>query len=270
MSTAATSPRPTDDRDEDCILWNRYAMNPTPELRQQLLDRSVPLVRQVARAMAARLPAHVEVDELVSSGAFGLIAAASHFSPARKTRFATYARTRIKGAILDELREQDWAPRSIRQKLRALDRAEGELTAELRRPPLQRELCARLGLCPEELARLERARVQLCPSSLDEPRTDEEDGPCLHDTVEDTRHASDPEHAAHRTAVRQSMARALNRLTVRERLVLQLKYFEELTTTEIAAVLEVSDSRISQLHTRALERLRELLAAEARELQDSL
>ena len=215
-------------------------------------------MKYVAGRMSSGLPAHVEEADLISYGLLGLINAIERFDLAREIKFETYAITRIKGAIIDELRSLDWVPRSVRSRAREIERGVVELEHKLHRPPTDEEVAGHLGITEEEfqdsLAQISRSSV----AALDELWTISSSGGdtvALIDTLQDP-NADDPSLEMTRTEVRESLATAISKLPERERTVITLYYYEELTLREIGEVLGVTESRVSQLHTKAILRLK--------------
>ena len=215
----------------------------------------------VAGRVAAGLPQNIEQSDLVSYGIFGLIDAIDKFEPERGFKFETYAIARIKGAIIDELRAMDWVPRSVRSRAREIERAIAALEAKTGRAPTDEEIAKKVGITVEEL---EESLTDIGRSSiaaLDELWTVSDGGDqiALIDTVEDA-DAPDPQHSLSATETKEAIADAIARLPEREKLVVTLYYYEELTLREIGEVLGVTESRISQLHTKAILRLKARLA----------
>jgi RNA polymerase sigma factor FliA len=240
-------------------LWRLYKEEGDEGSRERLVVAYSPLVKFVAGRMVARLPSHVEEPDLISYGLLGLIGAIERFDPEREIKFETYAVARIKGAIIDELRSLDWAPRSVRARARDVERAHLALEARLQRPPTDEEMADRLEL---SLAEFQRALVEIANSSmlaLDDLWTfaDPEGGAGISilDTLEDP-DAADPESEAQASELKDRLADAIESLPERERLVIALYYYESLTLREIGEVLDVTESRVSQLHTKAVIGLR--------------
>jgi RNA polymerase sigma factor FliA len=212
--------------------------------------------------MASGLPAHVDEADLISYGLVGLINAIERFEPAREIKFETYALTRVRGAILDELRSIDWVPRSVRARARQIERANAKLEHKLQRAPTDEEMAAELDL---SVAEFTAALLQISTSTvaaLDELWTAGDssgDQVSLLDTLADE-NAPDPAAAMDETELRERLAGAIGRLPEREKLVIALYYYENLTLREIGEVLSVTESRVSQLHTKAVLRLRSRLA----------
>jgi RNA polymerase sigma factor FliA len=243
-------------------LWRQFTRTRDRGLRDRLILSYAPLVKYVAGRLGAGLPAHVDENDLVSYGLLGLISAIERFDPDRDIKFETYAITRIKGSMIDELRSMDWVPRSVRTRARQIEHAIAELEAKLVRAPTDEEIAERLGIPEEELneALLEISRSSI--AALDELWTGgsgEGDPVALIDTVED-RLAAEPQQEIAQTEVREALGEAIARLPEREKLVVTLYYYEELTLREIGEVLGVTESRVSQLHTKAILRLKARLA----------
>ncbi|OIV38559.1 RNA polymerase sigma factor WhiG [Mangrovactinospora gilvigrisea] len=243
-------------------LWRTYKRTGDRRLREQLILHYSPLVKYVAGRVGVGLPANVEQADFVSSGIFGLIDAIEKFDPDRSIKFETYAISRIRGAIIDELRSLDWIPRSVRQKARAVERAYAVLEGKLRRTPGEAEVAAELSMPLEELhalfAQLSLANVVALDELL-QAGSDSGDRLSLVDTLRDHA-ADDPEEIAEGRELRHLLAGAINTLPEREKTVVTLYYYEGLTLAEIGGVLGVTESRISQIHTKAVLQLRAKLA----------
>jgi len=239
-------------------LWRRYKSAGDQKARDRLVVAYSPLVKYVAGRMGAGLPAHVDEADLISYGLGGLIAAIERFDLSREIRFETYAITRIKGAILDELRALDWVPRSVRARARQIERGNDKREATLQRVPTEDESAVELGMSTDEFR---AALLQIANSSisaLDElwsPSDSSGDSMSLLDTLSDAT-APDPEKMVEQNELRDRIAEALDRLPEREKLVIALYYYENLTLREIGEVLRVTESRVSQLHTKAVLGLR--------------
>ncbi len=245
-------------------LWRRYKSSADERARERLVVAYSPLVKYVAGRMASGLPAHVDEADLISYGLVGLIGAISRFEPEREIKFETYAITRIKGAIIDELRSLDWVPRSVRARARSIERANAKLENRLQRAPSDEEMAVELDMTVQEF---QDALLQISNSTiaaLDELWTVSDasgDQVSLLDTLQDP-DAPDPAAAMDQTDLKDRMADAIARLPEREKLVIALYYYENLTLREIGEVLGVTESRISQLHTKAVLRLRGRLSDE--------
>lgn len=235
-------------------LWRRYKERADLRAREALLLAYLPLVRYVAGRLSIGLPSHVDPEDLESYGLFGLIEAVERFDPARGTKFETYALPRVRGAILDGIRAETWAP-ALRQRARQLEEAYARLEADLGRSPTDAELAAYLGITPEELARREAEVGASVVVSLEESGAQAGEGQGPLGRLADES-APDPVQEALESERREVLARAVERLSEKERLVITLYYHEGLTTKEIAAVLGVTPARVSQLHSKAILRLR--------------
>jgi RNA polymerase sigma factor FliA len=248
--------------DDTQPLWLEFAKTGDQGVRDRLILTYAPLVKYVAGRLGSGLPAHVDEGDLVSYGLLGLIGAIERYDPERDVKFETYAIARIKGAIIDELRALDWVPRSVRARARHIERAIGELEAKLHRAPTDEEIAGKLGIEPEEL---EESLSEISRSSigaLDELWTISSSGGdqvALIDTIEDTQ-GPEPQSALAQTELKEALGEAIARLPEREKLVVTLYYYEELTLREIGEVLGVTESRVSQLHTKAILRLKARLA----------
>jgi RNA polymerase sigma factor for flagellar operon FliA len=242
-------------------LWARFVADRSPELRDRLILHYAPLVKYVAGRVGSGLPAHVEQADLVSYGTFGLIDAITRFEPAREVKFESYAMARIRGAIIDELRNTDWIPRSVRMKARQYERTVAELEARLQRSPTDEEVAEALDMDVEDVRKFLGQLSLVNVVALDELMTDEEGGgaPRLVDTLQDA-NAVDPQAMAEHGEARQLLGRAVEQLPDREKVVVSLYYFEGLTLADIGRVLGVTESRICQLHTKAVLHLRSKLA----------
>jgi RNA polymerase sigma factor for flagellar operon FliA len=245
-------------------LWRRYKETGDARAREQLVLAFSPLVKYVAGRMSTGLPAHVEESDLISYGLLGLISAIERFDLSREIKFETFAMTRIKGSIIDELRSLDWVPRSVRAKAREIEKANAKLEHELHRAPTDAEVAAELDMSVEDfqdaLTRISNSSVV----ALDELWTLSDasgDQVSLLDTIQDP-DAVDPAQAMDVTETKDRLADAIARLPEREKLVVALYYYENLTLREIGEVLGVTESRVSQLHTKAVLRLKSSLQAE--------
>jgi RNA polymerase sigma factor for flagellar operon FliA len=245
-------------------LWKRYKTSGDERARERLVVAYSPLVKYVAGRMGTSLPAHVDEADLVSYGLTGLISAIERFDLSREIKFETYAITRIRGAIIDELRTLDWVPRSVRARAREIERANQKLEALLQRAPTDEEMAAELDISVSDF---NDALVQISTSTLvalDELWTTNDSGSdpvSLMDTIAD-RGAPDPHALVDQGELRDRIADAIAALPEREKLVIALYYYENLTLREVGEVLGVTESRVSQLHTKAVLRLRSKLATE--------
>lgn len=244
-------------------LWRRYKKQGDDSARERLVVAYSPLVKFVAGRLGAGLPSHVEDADLISYGLMGLIGAIERFEPERGIKFETFAMTRIRGAIIDELRSLDWVPRSVRSRAREIEEAQQKLENELQRAPSEDELAEKLGITTDEL---QGSLLEIANSSvyaLDELWAISDssgDSVSLLDTISDPS-ASDPQDALDTSEIKERLAEALASLPEREQLVVALYYYESLTLREIGEVLGVTESRVSQLHTKAVMRLKSHLQA---------
>ena len=247
------------------VLWREYRATADQAIRDRLIVTYAPLVKYVAGRLGSGLPAHVDDEDLVSYGLLGLIGAIERYDPDRDVKFETYAIARIRGAIIDELRALDWVPRSVRSRARDIERAIADLEGKLGRAPTDAEVAKKLNVSEEELneslSEISRSSI----AALDELWTisgTSGDQVALIDTIEDTE-APDPQGSLSQTELREAIADAIARLPEREKLVVTLYYYEELTLREIGEVLGVTESRVSQLHTKAVLRLKARLSGSA-------
>jgi RNA polymerase sigma factor for flagellar operon FliA len=246
-------------------LWLEYRRTRDKAIRDRLILTYAPLVKFVAGRLGSGLPTHVDENDLVSYGLLGLIGAIERYDPERDVKFETYAMSRIKGSIIDELRAMDWVPRSIRSRAREIERAMTQLEAQLHRAPSDEELSKKLGITEDELADSLTDIGRSSIAALDEMWTVSAGGDqiALIDTIEDTS-GPEPQTALAQTELREALAEAIARLPEREKLVVTLYYYEELTLREIGEVLGVTESRVSQLHTKAILRLKARLSGGGR------
>lgn len=241
--------------EEDQSLWNQYKINHDQRIKDALIMKYASFVKYVAGRIAVNLPSNVEFDDLVSYGILGLIDAIDKYDSDRNIKFKTYAKTRIRGAIFDELRVLDWTPRSIRQKARKLEKAYAKLEGKLGRDARDEEVAEYLNIDISELHKLFDETKKSLLLSLDEIFYDDEEGSSRFDFIEDQK-SDNPQSKIEEAEAKKILADAISKLSDRERMVITLYYYEELTSKEIGKILGVSDSRISQLHTKAILRLR--------------
>jgi RNA polymerase sigma factor FliA len=242
-------------------LWNNYVAKHDPKLRERIIVQYAPLVKYVVGRLAINLPTIVDSDDVISYGTMGLIDAVERFDPTRGIKFETYAIARIRGAIIDALRSLDQIPRTARQRAREIEAAIVELEAKLKRPPYDEEVAAHLGM---EVDKYREAcvRTNVSTLSLDSLlSTDDEDGPGggMRAYAFEDRGSPDPVSTTERRELEVALVGAVKNLPERERLVLSLYYYEELTMKEISKVMEISESRVCQLHAQAVLRLRATL-----------
>ena len=255
-----------DDPREIERLWQELKATGSTAIRDQLIVHYSPLVKYVAGRVAVGLPQNVDQGDLVSYGIFGLIDAIEKFDLERGFKFETYAISRIKGAIIDELRSIDWVPRSVRSKARSLEKAYGKLESELHRTPTDAELAAEMGMTDQQLQATFGQISFIGLVALDEMLGGERtggDSMTLGDTIADR--GDGPMAAYEVEEMRQILAQAINDMPEREKIVLTLYYYEGLTLAEIGEVLGVTESRVCQIHTKSVIHLRAKIAASERE-----
>lgn len=225
--------------------------------RDELILEHLPQIKYVAQRISTKLPSHVELNDLVSAGIIGLLDAIEKFDPNRGVKFKTYAELRIKGAILDSLRNLDWAPRSLRKKSKDLERVYRDLEQQLGRPATEKEVCEAMEITLDEFYELVDQIKGLNLGSFQELSGQDEDrnSEPLVKYIADAPHL-DPFFIFHKSEIQGILGTAVDTLPKKERLVVSLYYFDELTMKEIGKVLGVNESRVSQLHTKAMLRLR--------------
>ncbi len=236
-------------------LWEEYAGTRSPEIREKIILEYAPLVKVVAGRLSMYLGYNVEYEDLVSYGIFGLIDAIDKFDCMKDVKFETYASLRIRGAILDQIRKMDWIPRTIRQKQKRIDAAIKEIETQYGRSATDEEIATLLGITDEEYLDWQSQMKITNVVSLNEFL---EQGSEVPNEAGSTKSAAfdSPEEILERDELKKMLEQALELLTEKERKVIVLYYYEDLTLKEISNILEVSESRISQLHTRALQKMR--------------
>ena len=246
----------SNDLDQIALCWKDYKQTGSPQSRDRLIVNYSPLVKYVASRVASGLPGNIDGGDLVSYGIFGLIDAIAKFDTERAIKFETYAIARIKGAIIDELRAIDWVPRSVRSKARMVEKAIVKLEAKLLRSPSDEEIASELSISPKDLGDILTETRRLGVAALDEIMSGAErgDAATLGDTIADK--GKGPMITFENEETRQLLAFALNRLGDREKMVLALYYYEGFTLAEIGQVLAVTESRVCQIHTKAVMQLR--------------
>ncbi len=236
------------------------------ENREAVIVEHSPMVKYVANRIALRLPPHIEVEDLISVGVLGLIDAIEKYDPARGAKFKTYAEFRVRGAILDELRSMDWVPRSIRKKASQVDAVIQKLQAKFGRPPEDEEVAKELGVSLDQFFDTLNETRSMPVLSLDDLNIVKETGgqqsllDCLAGKVD-----ADPQVQFRLNELKEIIAKTIDTLPEKERLVISLYYYKELTMSEIGVVLNVTESRVSQIHSRTMFRLRTKLKAFAAE-----
>ena len=234
-------------------LWDEYARTKSPELREKIILEYAPLVKLVAGRLSMYLGYNVEYDDLVGYGVFGLIDAIDKYDNLKAVKFETYASLRIRGAILDQIRKMDWIPRTIRQKQKRIEVSIKEIEAETGRAATDEEIAKKLGISDDEYAAWQSQMKITGIVSLDEFM---ESGSEVQAGQSTQRRFEEPEEVIEKSELKKVLSEALELLTEKEKKVILLYYYEDLTLKEISNVLEVSESRISQLHTRALQKLK--------------
>lgn len=237
-------------------LWQEYIKTQSSEVREQLIVEYAPLVRLVAGRLSMYLGYNVEYDDLVGYGIFGLIDAIDKFDYNKNVKFESYASLRIRGAILDQIRKMDWLPRSIRQKQKKIDAAMSKIESEKGHVATDEEIAAELGISLDELINWQGQTKASNLISLDEYT--EAGSEVKMDTVGNA-HFDQPEEVLEKEELKVQLAEAIDSLTEKEKNVIVLYYYEEMTLKEISVILEVSESRVSQLHTKALNRMKKKL-----------
>jgi RNA polymerase sigma factor FliA len=237
-------------------MWHSYIAKREPQMRERIIVQYAPLVKYVVGRLALNLPTVIDSDDVISYGTIGLIDAVERFDPSRGIKFETYAIARIRGAIIDALRQLDQIPRTARQRAREIEAAMIELEERFKRPPTDEEVAKHLNMDVEKY-REACVRTNVTTTSLDALlSTDDEDGGGGKAYAFEDRDSPDPAAATERREAEKALVLAVKKLPERERLVLSLYYYEELTMKEISRVMEISESRVCQLHAQAILRLR--------------
>ncbi|MCI6552436.1 MAG: FliA/WhiG family RNA polymerase sigma factor [Lachnospiraceae bacterium] len=234
-------------------LWEEYTKAKSPEIREKLILEYAPLVRLVAGRLSMYLGYNVEYDDLVGYGIFGLIDAIDKFDSMKAVKFETYASLRIRGAILDQIRKMDWIPRTIRQRQKRIDAAIKRIEAEHGRAATDEEIASVLGISEEEFGEWQSQMKITNIVSLNEFMEQGSEVPAENNK---STHFDSPEEVLEKEELKQMLQDAMGLLTEKERRVIELYYYEDLTLKEISNILEVSESRISQLHTRGLQKMK--------------
>lgn len=242
-------------------LWAAYKQNGSQNLRQLLIEQYLPLVKYLVGRIHTNLPAHVDREDLITYGVFGLIDAIDKYDPQRGVKFETYASQRIKGAILDELRQASWVPRSVSDKLKNLAEVYSRLEQEYGEEVPSSVVAQAMGLTREEFDRIHRHVNWLSVMSLEEFLLGQDENLTVSRVLED-KASPDPVGQYEEKELKEALIKALEELNEKDRLLISLYYYEGLTFKEIGKVLGVSESRVSQLHARALLRLRHKMHVE--------
>lgn len=237
-------------------LWNEYAKTHSAETREKIIIEYAPLVKVVAGRLSMYLGYNVEYDDLVGYGVFGLIDAIDKFDPSKAVKFETYASLRIRGAILDQIRKMDWIPRTIRQRQRQIDTAIKSIESASGKTATDEEIARELGISDDEYTEWQSQMMVTNVISLNEftENTNSEDGGAVRDTIPSKE--AGPEDIIENNELKKALADSIELLTEKERKVILLYYYEELTLKEISNILDVSESRVSQLHVKALSKMK--------------
>lgn len=241
---------------EKVKLWEEYSKTRNQDMRETLILEYAPLVKIIAGRLSMYLGYNVDYEDLVSYGIFGLIDAIDKFDYYKGIKFETYASLRIRGAILDQIRKMDWLSRTMRQKQKSWEAALRKLEAQLGRKPTDEEIAEEMEISLEELCSIEGQSMASVMISLDDCL---EQGRESKELVQESNVFSNPEYMVEQEELKEIIAETLETLTEKERRVIVLYYYEELTLKEISHIMEVSESRVSQLHTRGLQKLKERL-----------
>ena len=238
-------------------LWEEYLKTGNTELREKIIIEYAPLVKVVAGRLSMYLGYNVEYDDLVGYGVFGLIDAIDKFDMSKDVKFETYASLRIRGSILDQIRKMDWIPRTVRQRQRKIDQAIKDIEGATGRTATDAEIASKLGISEDEFNEWQAQMAVTNVVSLNEFQDSGTEAPIKDAAAQDR--IMGPEEVVEKEELRKMLAESLELLTEKERKVILLYYYEELTLKEISNILEVSESRISQLHVRALQKMKEKL-----------
>lgn len=233
-----------------------YRCTMDPQVKDQIIVEYAPLVKFIAQKIASRLPSNIELDDLISCGVIGLMDAISKFDPSRDNKFKTYAEFRIRGSILDELRSQDWVPRSVREKTKQLERAYAKLERDSGKPASDEEMCAELECTMEEFHEMLNKAKSVSLLNIDDSATFSRGDKKLMMGLLEHRRSSNPFSAVNYKGSQSLIREGIKSLPEKQRLVLSLYYFEDLNLKEIGQVLDVTESRVSQLHTQAILKLK--------------
>ncbi len=242
---------------EELELWKDYKQTKNPEIRDRMIKQYAPLVKYVAGKVAVGMPQNVEFDDLIGYGVFGLFDAIEKYDPDKHIKFKTYAVTRIRGAIFDELRSIDWVPRSVRQKSREVEDAIRNVEAGLGRSASDDEIAKEMGLSTKEFEKVMLRVSGTSVLSLNDVwyTGDENESVSIVDSIESP-DGFNPDNIVEKEEVKKVIVKSIQELPEKEKTVLVLYYYEDLTLKEIGKILEVTESRVSQLHTKAIIRLR--------------
>ncbi|HHX59608.1 MAG TPA: FliA/WhiG family RNA polymerase sigma factor [Epulopiscium sp.] len=240
-------------------MWQQYALNQSPEIKEKLIIHYAPLVKYIAGRLNMYLGQNVEYDDLISYGVFGLIDAIDKFDLTKEVKFETYASLRIRGSVIDHMRKMDWVPRSLRKQQKDMERAYTQLEHTLGRPATDEEMIGFLEISPEEFNELIKNTSISTLTSLEQHI---EQGQSSEDIGSTIKIEESPEEHVEQLEMQEMLKNSINQLPENERKVVTLYYYEELTLKEISAIIGVSESRISQIHTKGISRLRGKLSIE--------
>jgi len=232
------------------------------KLKDQIIVEYAPLVKFIAQKIASRLPANIELDDLISCGVIGLMDAIDKFDPTRDNKFKTYAEFRIRGSILDELRSQDWVPRSVREKTKIVEKAYAKLEGELGRPATDEEMCEELKVSMDDFYELIKQSKSVSLLNIDDAVSFSNGDKKLMVNIMDEKRGLNPFAEVNYKSIQALMVDAIKALPEKQRLVLSLYYYEDLNLKEIGQVLDVTESRVSQLHTQAIIKIKARLRRE--------
>jgi RNA polymerase sigma factor for flagellar operon FliA len=249
----------------DAFFGNGQSL--TNEKREELILKYFPLIKYIAGRLAMRLPPNVSQDDLISSGVIGLMDAVEKFDSSKKIRFKTYAEFRIRGAMLDELRSLDWVPRSIRKKITELEKTYEYLEKDLNRPPKDKEVAEALGISLEKFYKLldKTKNVTFLDVETIRRRISDHNEKDLFDLIADNSDI-DPFDLLNKNEIKKILIKAITALPEKEKIVISLYYYEDLTMREIGEIMGYTESRISQMHTKAMLRLRVRLSSVSKEI----
>ena len=233
-----------------------YQTNIDAETKDEVIVEYAPLIKYIAQKIASRLPSNIELDDLISCGVIGLMDAIEKYDSTRDNKFKTYAEFRIRGAILDELRAQDWVPRSIREKAKLVEKAYAKLESEFGRPATDEEMCQELSVSKDEFHELLNKSKSISLLNIDDSASfNRGDKKLMAGLMEDDHHSNPFTMVSHKN-IRDKIKEGIKSLAEKQRLVLSLYYYEDLNLKEIGQVLDVTESRVSQLHTQAILKLK--------------
>lgn len=245
-----------------------YRSTIDPKVKDEIVIEYAPLIKYIAQKIASRLPSNIELDDLISCGVIGLMDAIEKFDPSRDNKFKTYAEFRVRGAILDELRAQDWVPRSIREKAKMIERAYAKLESELGRPATDEEMCEELQVTQDEFHSLLNKAKSVSLLNIDDSATFNRGDKKLMAGLMDDNRQTNPFSAVSFKNSRDKIKEGIAALPEKQRLVLSLYYYEDLNLKEIGQVLDVTESRVSQLHTQAIMKLKVKLKSVFESVED--